>query len=68
MFKIIGTQSRVKSCPHCGSKLPALVSLKKSRYVGPYIVACFRCGELGPLCTSKDDAINDWNNFQGAAR
>ena len=55
--------AELKPCPFCGDK--DLIDYEyQNYYSSPYCrlrVACRKCGARGPLCDSKEQAIDAWN-------
>jgi len=54
----------VKPCPRCRAGQAFLHLQSKP----PYVVRCGRCGALGPVTQSPDDAVTGWNSMHNERR
>ena len=50
--------SELLPCPFCNYTHPVVV---EDRYSGDHIVECNRCLAVGPLCETKEEALQYWN-------
>ena len=58
--------AELKPCDYCHCEIPGMLKVDEELaslgdYEGLFQVHCYMCGAKGPVCTSREQAIDAWN-------